>query len=90
MDGERLRDGASAWRARLSSTGLAGVLACALLVGGTFVVATLAGVQVRREVAGGAAHVLVAAMTAAFAATRSPAPLWSASWWSALATSAAS
>jgi predicted MFS family arabinose efflux permease len=55
--------------------GLAGVLACALLVGGTFVVATLAGVQVAREVAGGAAHVLVAAMTAAFAASQVAGPL---------------
>ena len=55
--------------------GLAGILACALLVGGTFVVATLAGVQVAREVAGGAAHVLVAAMTAAFAASQVAGPL---------------
>jgi hypothetical protein len=55
--------------------GLAGVLTCALLVGGTFVVATLAGVQVAREVAGGAAHVLVAAMTAAFAASQVAGPL---------------
>ena len=55
--------------------GLAGVLACALLVGGTFVVPTLAGVQVAREVAGGAAHVLVAAMTAAFAASQVVGPL---------------
>jgi predicted MFS family arabinose efflux permease len=55
--------------------GLGGILACALLVGGTFVVATLAGVQVAREVAGGAAHVLLAAMTAAFAATQVLGPL---------------
>ena len=55
--------------------GLAGVLICALLVGSTFVVATLAGVQVAREVAGGAAHVLVAAMTAAFAASQVAGPL---------------
>jgi len=55
--------------------GLAGILACALLVGGTFVVATLAGVQVAREVAGGAAHVLVAAMTASFAASQVVGPL---------------
>jgi predicted MFS family arabinose efflux permease len=55
--------------------GLAGVLTCALLVGSTFVVATLAGVQVAREVAGGAAHVLVAAMTAAFAASQVAGPL---------------
>jgi predicted MFS family arabinose efflux permease len=55
--------------------GLGGILACALLVGGTFVVATLAGVQVAREVAGGAAHVLLAAMTASFAATQVAGPL---------------
>jgi predicted MFS family arabinose efflux permease len=55
--------------------GLTGILACALLVGGTFVVATLAGVQVAREVAGGAAHVLLAAMTAAFAASQVAGPL---------------
>jgi predicted MFS family arabinose efflux permease len=55
--------------------GLTGILLCALLVGGTFVVATLAGVQVAREVAGGAAHVLVAAMTASFAASQVAGPL---------------
>ncbi len=55
--------------------GLAGILACALLVGGTFVVATLAGVQVAHQVAGGAAHVLIAAMTAAFAVTQVAGPL---------------
>jgi predicted MFS family arabinose efflux permease len=55
--------------------GLGGVLTCALLVGSTFVVATLAGVQVAREVAGSAAHVLVAAMTAAFAASQVAGPL---------------
>ncbi|HEX6156275.1 MAG TPA: YbfB/YjiJ family MFS transporter, partial [Burkholderiales bacterium] len=56
-------------------SGLGGILACALLVGGTFVVATLAGVQVAREVAGGAAHVLMAAMTASFAASQVIGPL---------------
>jgi predicted MFS family arabinose efflux permease len=61
--------------APLAIGGLAGILACALLVGGTFVVATLAGVQVAREVAGGAAHVLLAAMTAAFAASQVAGPL---------------
>jgi len=55
--------------------GLAGIIGCALLVGGTFVVATLAGVQVAREVAGARAYVLVAAMTAAFAATQIAGPL---------------
>jgi predicted MFS family arabinose efflux permease len=55
--------------------GLAGILACALLVGSTFVVATLAGVQVARETAGRAAQVLLAAMTAAFAASQVAGPL---------------
>jgi predicted MFS family arabinose efflux permease len=55
--------------------GLGGILVCALLVGATFVVATLAGVQVAREVAGVAAHVLLAAMTASFAATQVAGPL---------------
>lgn len=55
--------------------GLAGILLCALLVGSTFVVATLAGVQVAREVSGPAAHVLVAAMTASFAVTQVAGPL---------------
>lgn len=55
--------------------GLAGILACALLVGSTFVVATLAGVQVARQVSGHAAHVLVAAMTASFAVTQVAGPL---------------
>jgi len=55
--------------------GLVGILACALLVGATFVVATLAGVQVAREVAGGASHVLLAAMTASFAASQVVGPL---------------
>jgi predicted MFS family arabinose efflux permease len=55
--------------------GLAGILVCALLVGSTFVVATLAGVQVARETAGRAAQVLLAAMTAAFAASQVAGPL---------------
>jgi len=55
--------------------GLGGIFVCALLVGGTFVVATLAGLQVAREVAGGAAHVLLAAMTASFAASQVVGPL---------------
>ena len=83
---ERLLNGRRLWLASacvmalgvaspLVIDGLAGVLTCALLVGSTFVVATLAGVQVAREVAGGAAHVLLAAMTAAFAATQVLGPL---------------
>jgi len=61
--------------APLFIAGLGGILVCALLVGGTFVVATLAGVQVAREVAGSAAHVLLAAMTASFAASQVAGPL---------------
>jgi predicted MFS family arabinose efflux permease len=61
--------------APLAIDGLAGILVCALLVGGTFVVATLAGVQVAYEVAGRSAPVLVAALTAAFAATQVAGPL---------------
>lgn len=47
--------------------GLAGIVLAALLVGGTFMVITMAGIQVAREVAGAAAGVVIAAMTAAFA-----------------------
>jgi len=59
----------------LAIPGLAGILVCALCVGGTFVVATLAGLQVAREVAGPAARVLLAAMTAAFAVSQVLGPL---------------
>ena len=61
--------------APLLISGLAGIVVCALLVGGTFVIATLAGVQVSREVAGRSAHVLVAALTASFAVTQVAGPL---------------
>jgi len=61
--------------APLVINGLAGIVVCALLVGGTFVIATLAGVQVSREVAGRSAHVLVAALTASFAVTQVAGPL---------------
>ena len=47
--------------------GLAGILLAALLVGGTFMVTTMAGMQEAREVAGPDAARLMAAMTAAFA-----------------------
>lgn len=47
--------------------GLAAVIVSALLVGGTFVVTTMAGMQVAREASGAHAARLVAAMTAAFA-----------------------
>lgn len=48
-------------------TGIGGIVASALLVGGTFVVATMAGMQEGRRVAGAAATRLLAAMTSAFA-----------------------
>jgi MFS family permease len=47
---------------------LATLLLCALCVGGTFVVATMAGLQEARRLAGPAAPRWIAAMTAAFAA----------------------
>src|SRR5688572_5307985 len=47
--------------------GLAGILLSAVLVGGTFVTITLAGLQEARRLYGSAARPLMAAMTAAFA-----------------------
>jgi len=47
--------------------GLGGIVLAAVCVGGTFVVMTMVGLQVAREVAGGQAPRLMAAMTAAFA-----------------------
>jgi predicted MFS family arabinose efflux permease len=47
--------------------GLAGIMIAALLVGGTFVVVTLAGMEEARSVAGPHARALMAAMTSAFA-----------------------
>lgn len=46
---------------------VATLLCCALLVGGTFMVVTMTGIQEARRVAGAAAPRLIAAMTAAFA-----------------------
>jgi predicted MFS family arabinose efflux permease len=43
------------------------LLLCAVCVGGTFMVVTMAGIQEARRVAGAAAPRLIAAMTAAFA-----------------------
>ena len=48
-------------------TGLAALIVAAVCVGATFVVATLAGLQEARRVAGAGAPRLIAAMTAAFA-----------------------
>jgi MFS family permease len=55
--------------------GLAGILAAALLVGGTFMVITMAAMQEARRVAGAHAAPLMAAMTASFAAGQIAGPL---------------
>jgi predicted MFS family arabinose efflux permease len=55
--------------------GLAGILVAAVLVGGTFVTITMAGLQVAREVAGAAAAPLMAAMTAGFGLGQVAGPL---------------
>ena len=47
--------------------GIAGIIAAALLVGGTFMVATMTGMQEARRVGGASATVLMAALTSAFA-----------------------
>ena len=51
----------------LAVPGLTGILVSALLVGGTFMVATMAGVQEARRVAGNGARTLIAAVTSTFA-----------------------
>ena len=55
--------------------GLAGIALAALLVGGTFMVVTMAGMQEARRVAGAQARTLMAAMTAAFALGQIAGPL---------------
>ncbi len=55
--------------------GLAGIMIAALLVGGTFVVVTMAGMQEGRRVGGSEGTRLMAAMTAAFAAGQVAGPL---------------
>lgn len=55
--------------------GLAGVVAAAVLVGGTFMVITMAGIQEAGRVAGAHAPLLIAAMTSAFAAGQTIGPL---------------
>lgn len=59
--------------------GLGGILLASLLVGGTFVVVTQAGLQEARAVAGAQARPLMAAMTSAFALGQIAGPL-SATW----------
>jgi MFS family permease len=55
--------------------GVAGIVLAAVLVGGTFMVITMTGMQEARRVAGLHAPVLMAAMTAAFAAGQIIGPL---------------
>ena len=59
----------------LAWPGLAGIVAAAMLVGGTFMVVTMAGMQEARRVAGADARKVVATMTAAFAAGQIAGPL---------------
>jgi len=56
--------------------GLFGILIAAVLVGGTFMVITMAGMQEARRVAAERARPLMAAMTAAFAFGQIAGPLW--------------
>jgi predicted MFS family arabinose efflux permease len=56
--------------------GLAAIMVTALVVGGTFVVVTMAGMQEARAVAGADAGRLMAAMTAAFGAGQIAGPVW--------------
>jgi predicted MFS family arabinose efflux permease len=56
--------------------GLAGYMVSALLVGGTFMVATMVGIQEARRVAGAEARALIAAMTAAFAVGQIAGPVF--------------
>jgi MFS family permease len=55
--------------------GLGGIVVSALLVGGTFMVVTMVGMQEARRVAGPHARPLIAAMTSAFAAGQIAGPL---------------
>ena len=56
--------------------GLSGILIAAVLVGGTFMVITMAGMQEARRVAAEHARPLMAAMTSAFAFGQIAGPLW--------------
>jgi predicted MFS family arabinose efflux permease len=59
----------------LAWPGLGGIVLSALLVGGTFMVVTMAGMQEARRVAGAGARPLIAAMTSAFALGQIVGPL---------------
>jgi predicted MFS family arabinose efflux permease len=56
--------------------GFCGILLAAILVGGTFMVITMAGMQEARRVAPEHARALMAAMTSAFALGQIAGPLW--------------
>jgi hypothetical protein len=62
--------------APLAIHGLAGYMLSAILVGGTFMVATMTGIQEARRVAGAHARPLIAAMTSAFAIGQIAGPLF--------------
>jgi len=55
--------------------GLSGIVVAAILVGGTFVTITMAGLQVARDIAGAGAPRLMAAMTAGFGLGQVAGPL---------------
>ena len=59
----------------LATKGLGGIIASALLVGGTFMVVTMVGMQEARRVAGPRARELIAAMTSSFAVGQIAGPL---------------
>jgi uncharacterized MFS-type transporter YbfB len=59
---------------------IAGIMLAALLVGGTFMVITMAGMQEARSVAGARATTLMAALTAAFALGQIAGPLLVSVW----------
>jgi predicted MFS family arabinose efflux permease len=61
--------------APMVSPTIGGIMAAALLVGGTFMVSTMSGLQEAQRVAGPRATTLMAAMTAAFAAGQIAGPL---------------
>lgn len=56
--------------------GLSGILVAAVLIGGTFMVITMAGMQEARRIAAERARPLMAAMTSAFALGQIVGPLW--------------
>ena len=63
------------WIAAYAGASIAAIILSALLVGGTFMVITMVGIQEARRVAGPGARTLIAAMTSAFAAGQIAGPL---------------